>query len=53
LPNRMHVTATSAPRWIVDWDVLQDGSQLSEMAGSNSAAQVQSFLAATEMRFGI
>jgi hypothetical protein len=49
----MHVTAPSASRWIVDWDVLQDDSQLSEMAGSNSAAEVQSLLAATEMRFGI
>ena len=47
------MTAPPSPRWIVDWDVLQDGSQLSEMAGSNSAAEVQLLLAATEMRFGM
>ncbi len=45
--------APSASRWILDWDVLQDGSQLSEMVGSYSAAEVRLLLAATDMSFGI
>ncbi len=48
-----YVPKTAASRLILDWDLLNDSSQLWNLMGVFSASEIASMLAATQMSFGI